>query len=210
MIDSNIPDDTPLTPPRDPYAMMAAMYEAAGLGGIQHHILVDREVVPVSYMEWARWSEQAHGPGFEKHCRVGETFVGPCKVSTVFLISGIDYSWGIGPPLFFETMVFGGLAYDDCQWRWSTYEEAEAGHAAIVESVRQHYSRWWVRTYETVAAWLYGSWHRFLEEDEWDWSSLTWHTNEGAHEAKWARMKRELEWARQQHVAALAAADDSA
>ena len=47
------------------------------------------------------------------------------EVSTVFLT--MDHSFGSGDPILFETMVFGGQ-YDDYQWRYSTYEEAEAGH----------------------------------------------------------------------------------
>ena len=47
------------------------------------------------------------------------------RVSTVFL--GIDHQFGEGEPLLFETMIFGG-DHDECQYRYSTYEEAEAGH----------------------------------------------------------------------------------
>jgi hypothetical protein len=45
-------------------------------------------------------------------------------VSTIFL--GINTSF-IGPPRLFETMVFGG-EYDMEQERYSTWDEAEAGH----------------------------------------------------------------------------------
>ena len=49
------------------------------------------------------------------------------RVSTVFL--GIDHSFGDGgPPLLFETMIFGGDHDEYCE-RHSTWEEAEAGHA---------------------------------------------------------------------------------
>jgi hypothetical protein len=55
-------------------------------------------------------------------------------VSTVWL--GIDHSFGDGPPLLFETMVFGGgESQDQTQWRWGTEAEARAGHAEIVASV---------------------------------------------------------------------------
>jgi len=46
-------------------------------------------------------------------------------VSTVLL--GLDHFWGEGPPLIFETMIFGG-DHDNDQWRYSTREEAEEGH----------------------------------------------------------------------------------
>ena len=35
--------------------------------------------------------------------------------------------------ILFETMIFGGQ-YDDYQWRYSTYEEAEAGHNSLLFS----------------------------------------------------------------------------
>lgn len=47
-------------------------------------------------------------------------------VSTVFL--GLDHSFGFGgPPLWFETMIFGG-PHDEYQERYTTYEEAVSGH----------------------------------------------------------------------------------
>jgi hypothetical protein len=55
------------------------------------------------------------------------------SVSTVHLV--LDHSFGDGPPLIFETMVFGGDHDQDC-WRYSTEEQARAGHAAAVAWVR--------------------------------------------------------------------------
>jgi hypothetical protein len=52
------------------------------------------------------------------------------EVSTVWL--GLDHSFGIGPPLIFETMVFGG-PHDQEQWRYSTEEQALTGHRNAVE-----------------------------------------------------------------------------
>ena len=50
-------------------------------------------------------------------------------VSTVFL--GLDHRLGgNGPPILFETMIFGG-PHDGDQDRYCTWEEAEAGHAAM-------------------------------------------------------------------------------
>ena len=46
-------------------------------------------------------------------------------VSTVHLV--IDHSFGDGPPLIFETMIFGG-EHDQYQERYSTREQAEEGH----------------------------------------------------------------------------------
>ena len=51
----------------------------------------------------------------------------------VFL--GLDHQYGEGPPVLFETMVFGG-ELDQEQVRYHTWEEAAAGHAAMVERVK--------------------------------------------------------------------------
>ena len=55
--------------------------------------------------------------------------------STVFL--GLDHRFiDDGPPLLFETMIFGGDGDKD-QWRCSTWEQAEAQHRRAVELVRR-------------------------------------------------------------------------
>jgi hypothetical protein len=56
------------------------------------------------------------------------------RVSTVFL--GLDHSFGTGPPLLFETMVFGG-PMDQEQGRCTTWEEAESLHATMVARVKE-------------------------------------------------------------------------
>lgn len=55
-------------------------------------------------------------------------------VSTVFL--GTDHGYGDEPPLLFETAVFGG-PFSDHMRRYSTWEEAEAGHAEVCDMVRR-------------------------------------------------------------------------
>jgi hypothetical protein len=57
--------------------------------------------------------------------------IGEVRVSTVFL--GIDHAWE-GPPLLFETMVFGGPLDEEME-RYSTWEEAERGHAVMARRV---------------------------------------------------------------------------
>jgi hypothetical protein len=58
---------------------------------------------------------------------------GQVEVSTVFL--GMDHDWTRkGPPILYETMVFGGV-YTGLQLRYSTRAEALAGHAKIVAEV---------------------------------------------------------------------------
>jgi len=55
----------------------------------------------------------------------------------VFL--GLNHSFGEGPPLLFETMVFGG-ALDQEQARYTTWEQAEAGHKQMLARVSAAYS----------------------------------------------------------------------
>lgn len=69
-------------------------------------------------LKWGEWFETA-----DRH--VAKTEKDEIKVSTVFL--GIDHSFGDGPPLLFETMIFGG-EHDKDMWRYSTWNEAEEGH----------------------------------------------------------------------------------
>lgn len=78
-----------------------------------------------SLMEWATWFEKA-----ERH--VAKDQIGDVRISTVFL--GIDHQFGDGPPLLFETMIFGG-DHDQHQERCSTWEQAETQHADAVRLV---------------------------------------------------------------------------
>lgn len=95
---------------------------------LTHYILDGHEVVPVEdVLEWGAWFENSH-----ERRRVAEDFVGSVRVSTVFI--GLDHQWGDGPPLLFETMVFGGRL-DDFTDRYSTWDEAEAGHRAALAKV---------------------------------------------------------------------------
>jgi hypothetical protein len=54
------------------------------------------------------------------------------RISTVWL--GLDHSFGSGPPLLFETMVFpkDSLSDLDCE-RYTTEEEARLGHELMVQ-----------------------------------------------------------------------------
>jgi len=65
-----------------------------------------------------------------------KTDIDPYEVSTVWL--GINHQFQSGPPLIFETMVFGpGPEIDGCFGRWSTELEALIGHEEIVQQVRK-------------------------------------------------------------------------
>lgn len=82
-------------------------------------------------MTWARWKADntANGAWI-----VGKAQITPkCEVSTVFL--GLDHNYGRGDPLIFETMIFGG-PLDNATYRYSTWVQAEAGHAELVTAAR--------------------------------------------------------------------------
>jgi hypothetical protein len=98
------------------------------------YILDGRNPVPCAdFMTRARWFETSDR-------QVAKTDFGDVRVSTVFL--GLDRSFGQGPPLLFETMIFGGpFERDKYQERCSTWEEAEAAHAEAVEVARQSLDR---------------------------------------------------------------------
>ncbi len=91
------------------------------------YILEGKTPVPESdLMTWATWLETADR-------QVSKDEKDEVKVSTVFL--GLDHRFGgDGPPILFETMVFGGQ-HDQDQKRYCTWEEAEEGHRRMVEKV---------------------------------------------------------------------------
>mgnify|MGYP001599867616 CR=1 FL=1 len=75
-------------------------------------------------LEWARLLED------ESVRRVAFTKLpSGAVVSTVWL--GLDHNFGAGPPLIFETMVFGLPDGEEPQERYSTETEALAGHKAM-------------------------------------------------------------------------------
>ena len=83
--------------------------------------------IPVDLMTWGRWF------GDIKNRRVAEDKIGKVKVSTVFM--GTDHNFSDdGPPLLYETMIFGGKRNDE-QERYSTWDEAIAGHKRIVKEI---------------------------------------------------------------------------
>jgi len=77
---------------------------------------------------WARWLVSADR-------KVANETIGEAEVSTVFL--GTDHNWGYGPPILWETMVFGGLLDQERYQCSGNREQAEAMHAEIVAKVRQ-------------------------------------------------------------------------
>lgn len=103
------------------------------------YILEGRDIRPVAdFIDYYRWRNAIDKDGPRAALRVAADDVNDVHVSTVFL--GLNHAWGDGPPLVFETMTFDhrdSKTCDEYQWRYSTLDEAEAGHRAIVEAIRE-------------------------------------------------------------------------
>jgi len=87
-----------------------------------------RDGTPCEMLEWA---ESFENPELKI---VAQTELPEGEVSTVWL--GLDHQFGDGPPLIFETMVFGGELDQECE-RYSTEEEAKAGHERWIQKVQR-------------------------------------------------------------------------
>jgi len=99
--------------------------------------IYDRDGNPISVREWSRLHDDP------EYMRVDETELDGIWISTVWL--GHGHSFGFGDrPLIFETMVFdrhnqprpGLQAMDEFTRRYSTEEEAEAGHLEVVQELK--------------------------------------------------------------------------
>ncbi len=103
-----------------------------------------RDGTEITFDEWTAYMyETGDQDAWQKLKRIAETTVGDWWISTVYL--GMNHAIGGGPPLIFETMIFPTEAAvqdtDESRWgerwqdRYSTEEQAIAGHAATVEAV---------------------------------------------------------------------------
>lgn len=91
-----------------------------------NYILNGKEAVhEPDLLKWCKWFE-------ENERIVKQDNINGIKVSTVFL--GIDHQYLEGPPLLFETMIFGG-EHDQFMERYSSWEDAEQGHKHALELV---------------------------------------------------------------------------
>lgn len=94
------------------------------------YILDGHEPRPVeNFQDWAIWCGTN-----DRH--VALTEIPGAAVSTIFL--GLNHRFiDDGPPLLFETMCFSDTGEPTGpQRRYSTWDEAEAGHAEICEEMR--------------------------------------------------------------------------
>ncbi len=105
------------------------------------HWILDEENEPVALeddqvVDWARWmSANQERRRVALDVLMGKD--GPTTVSTVFL--GIDYGFGQGPPVLWETAVFGPRKTDIVD-RYTSWDDAKVGHAMAVIGVRKHES----------------------------------------------------------------------
>lgn len=131
--------------PRDP--MLFSSYLVFPGGAIRK---------PLDRQDWLFWKTMAQVLGWN---RVGETFVGDMRISTVFL--GLDHDFMLshemvchGPtiddlelvppvgyrPLVFETMIFGGVCHL-YQRRYRTLKQAKFGHKRAVLKARSAWAQ---------------------------------------------------------------------
>lgn len=98
--------------------------------GVAHYILDERRV-PVYEPDMHKWCDwHYHGPDRQ----VGLDTVGDIIVSTVFY--GMALQFGPKVPLFFQTVLFRGEQASN-RLEWDTWENAEKGHAFVLEKVRR-------------------------------------------------------------------------
>ena len=82
-----------------------------------------------SRMTWANWFKDS------SNWIVKQERIGPSRISTVFL--GLDNNFSAeGPPVLWETLVFGGPLADEGGRCAGSREQAEAMHQAMAEKVR--------------------------------------------------------------------------
>lgn len=95
--------------------------------------ILDNNNKPVSvdidtYHKW-----NAGKPGLTE--KVGNRMIGDVQISTVFL--GLDHNhFGGGPPILWETMIFNWDGEEEYQERYTSHEDALAGHLKAVKLVR--------------------------------------------------------------------------
>lgn len=95
-----------------------------------HYILNENgnPVAEPDLLKWAKWCEKTLDN------RVARDEIGDSLISTVFL--SLDHNWGSGPPILWETMVFGGELDEEQDCCSGSREQAQAMHAKMVQRVR--------------------------------------------------------------------------
>lgn len=108
------------------------MIDLPKIPGIKHYVLdSENHAVEVDLLTWAMWWENP-----DNRIVAYTQITSQCDVSTIFL--GLDHrhGFGKGPPILFETLVFGG-PLDGEGRRYASHDDAETGHKMIVAKVRE-------------------------------------------------------------------------
>lgn len=92
----------------------------------------DFDAAPITREEWTELFGDFNGRVVAK-----SKLPSGVEVSTVWV--GIDHGFGDGPPLIYETMIFGG-PLDEETLRHTTREEALAGHAKMLKMAEGEHS----------------------------------------------------------------------
>lgn len=97
--------------------------------------LKGKPVEEPDFAKWAKWYENNTKKRIVKQTTVANKTV----ISTVFL--GLDHRWnGDGLPILWETLVFTGK-HDGYMNRYTSLEQAKAGHKRIVRMIEKEYSK---------------------------------------------------------------------
>lgn len=91
--------------------------------------------VAVDALTWAAWFETIDNRRVAED--IGEDRKGKWRLSSICL--GFNHSFGNGPPILFETMLFrqDGSADDHCDcWRFSSWEDCMGFHRRMVGQLK--------------------------------------------------------------------------
>jgi len=108
---------------------------AAAMDEIDRHrpgMYFDRDGEEITMGQWSILF------GHKPYQILQQDHVGPYFVSTVWL--GMNHQWVDGPPMIFETMVFGPGGDDETTDRYPSEDDALAGHERRLDQVRLLFS----------------------------------------------------------------------
>lgn len=96
-----------------------------------NHYILNENDEPIPEEDLMKWGTQME----KANRRVARSTVGRSTISTIFL--GSDHNWtNEGPPILWETMVFGGDLDGECERCSGSRKDAEAMHRRMVERAR--------------------------------------------------------------------------
>jgi hypothetical protein len=109
--------------------MVGSFYLGAQMKLRYYYLDADHHVVEAPDINtWAKYMRDRR----VDYTRINEEV----EVITSFVIVDHRFIGSKGPPLVFETMVFGG-PLDQEQWRYSSWDDAVVGHQMAVKKVRE-------------------------------------------------------------------------